>query len=149
MEKNTVPLVAVNLALYNLNFKSSYWSGLQTEPFCDLKRLPNAHCWEYTWAEAFGRSWVFTAVSPILAIQTLYSLVVGAKRTIAYSLPGDKYIGSENITLVATVPSADVVIWLGDNVTGFPITFNVGVPNSTVLISTVTGLSVCSGLVAK
>ena len=49
-------------------------------------------------------------------------------------------IGDEKVTLVATVPSVDVVIWDGSNSTSAwsAANLSVGVPNSTVLIWTLT-----------
>ena len=73
---------------------------------------------------------------------------MGASKTTAYSLPGARYFGSSNVTLVAVSPVVDVVIWSGYNVFDSPTKFKVGIPSSTVLIWTSRG-SFPSGLLAK
>ena len=102
-----------------------------------------------TWS-TLGSCWVFTVLSPITAVQTSYSSLWSDIKTIAYSLPGAKKIGSGNLTFVATSPVVEVLMSsisspligstdLGLRVTGFPMTSSVGVPNSVDLTSTLSG----------
>ena len=77
-----------------------------------------------------------------------YSSLASDTITIAYSLEGSRKIGYGKETLVAVSPVLEIVISSGLSVTGSPITSLVGVPSSTVLISTLTGLLLLS-LLAK
>ena len=69
--------LVTNFALFNLNFKSSYWLGVHVEAFCDLNSDPNVGCLSFSFL-------VNKSTSPILVIKTLYA-GVGAYSIKAYS----------------------------------------------------------------
>ena len=46
----------MNLALFNLNLRSSNWLGVQIVPFCDLNKLPPTYCLETMTDSASGKT---------------------------------------------------------------------------------------------
>ena len=66
-----------NFALFNLNFKSSYWLGVHVVAFWDLNNEPRAGCLSFNF-------WVIKSGSPILFMKTLYAMD-SANSTKAYS----------------------------------------------------------------
>ena len=105
-----------------------------------MNKLPPTYCLVTTTLSASGKVVVLIVLSPILAIQSSYKFDLGDRTTIAYSVFGERCTGDGNLTFVATVPSIDVVISDGSSSTSACSAANskVGVPNSTVLISTLT-----------
>ena len=75
-----------------------------------MNKLPPIYCLFTRTLSASGNVVVLIVLSPILATHNSYRFEVGARTTTAYSVLDSRYIGDENVTLVAIVPSVDVVI---------------------------------------
>ena len=101
----TVPDVSVKFARYTVNFKSSYWSAVHVDAFCDLNRTPAYGCAEIVLLP-------LTSTSPILEIQTLYSLE-SDRRTKQYSTEDLMYTGALNVNLVGTAALSEISTWSG------------------------------------
>src|SRR5210317_1418203 len=105
-----VPIVLLsNTARYKLNFKSSYWSAVHVDAFCDLNKTPAYGCSEIVLVPVMS-------ISPIREIQTLYSLE-SENRTKQCSSDSGMNTGAGKLNLVEIDALSDTSNSLGVRVT--------------------------------